>query len=291
MSATPPWRRVLRSPGPLRPGEVALRGRGLSLAYGGRPILDGVDLDVRSGEVLALVGPNGAGKSSLLSLLSGDLEPDHGRVEVDGQPVSHWTTVELALRRGVLLQQVDLSFPFTVLQVVRMGRSPWAGLEQEDDDDLAVLDAMVETDVTDLADRVYMSLSGGERARAALARVLAQRPGILLLDEPTAALDIRHQEQVLSLARCRAEQGDAVAVVMHDLGLAAAHADRIVVLSHGQVRAQGAPRDVMTAELLSEVYECPIETLTHPRTGGVLVLPWRDRARRTGLEGIAGAEY
>ena len=276
MSAALRWRRIVRTPRPLTAGDVALRGSGLSLSYGGRPILQDVDLDVRAGEVLALVGPNGAGKSSLLSLLSGDLEPDSGSVEVDGEPVSQWTTVELAMRRGVLLQQVDLSFPFTVLQVVRMGRAPWTGLEQEDEDDVAVLEAMVQTDVVDLADRVYMSLSGGERARAALARVLAQRPGILLLDEPTAALDIRHQEQVLSLARRRAEQGDAVAVVMHDLGLAAAHADRIVMLSRGRVRSQGVPQDVMTAELLSEVYDCRIETLTHPRTGGVLVLPWRD---------------
>jgi iron complex transport system ATP-binding protein len=270
-----PWRRVARSPERPVPGEVALAARDVSVSFGDVSVLEHVDLDVRAGEVVALVGPNGAGKSTLLGVLSGETVPDTGTVEVDGRPVQQWTTVELALRRGVLLQQVDLSFPFTVLQVVRMGRSPWEGLDEEELDDEIVAAAMGETDVAHLGDRSYPSLSGGERARAALARVLAQRPGILLLDEPTAALDIRHQEQVLGIARRRAETGDAVAVVMHDLGLAAAHADRVVVLSHGQVRAVGRPAEVMTEELLSEVYECRIETLVHPRTGAVLVLPWR----------------
>ena len=180
------------------------------------------------------------------------------------------------MRRAVLLQQITMSFPFTVLQVVRMGRSPWAGLPAEDRDDEVVLASMVETDVVELAPRNFMSLSGGERARAALARVLAQEAGVLLLDEPTAALDIRHQEQVLGLASQRAAGGDAVVVVMHDLGLAAAHADRVVVMAHGRIRAVGTPAQVLSADLLSEVYECRIETLHHPRTGELLVLPNRD---------------
>jgi iron complex transport system ATP-binding protein len=169
-----------------------------------------------------------------------------------------------------------MSFPFTVLQVVRMGRSPWAGLPEEDRDDDVVLRSMIEADVVPLAQRNFMSLSGGERARAALARVLAQEAAVLMLDEPTAALDIRHQEQVLELAGQRARAGAAVVVVMHDLGLAAAHADRVVVMASGAIRADGPPHEVMTAELLSEVYECRIETLPHPRTGGLLVLPFRD---------------
>jgi len=274
MSLALPVRRAARVPEPHEPGAVLAACRGVRVELGGRPVLDDVDLEVRAGEVVALVGPNGAGKSTLVSVLSGDVRPDHGEITVDGAPLGSWSTVELAMRRAVLLQQVGMSFPFTVVQAVQMGRAPWQGCSEELDDEI-VHRCMVETDVLHLAERVYMSLSGGERARAALARVLAQQAPILLLDEPTAALDIRHQEQVLSLARRRAAEGAAVAVVMHDLGLAAAHADRVVMLSKGRVRAQGAPAEVMTSELLGEVYECPIEVVRNPRSGALLVVPFR----------------
>jgi iron complex transport system ATP-binding protein len=276
MSLTLTRRGGPRLPGEHVAGQVALECRDVTVAYGPTTILQGVDLQVRSGEVLALVGPNGAGKSTLVSVLSGDLAPTSGQVVLDDRPLGDWSTVELAMRRAVLLQQVSMSFPFTVLQAVRMGRAPWerAGGELLDDDAI-VMDAMARTDVLQFAERVYMSLSGGERARAALARVLAQDTHVLLLDEPTAALDIRHQEQVLGLAGQLARQGRAVAVVMHDLGLAAAHADRVVVLSGGQLVADGAPEQVLTSELLTEVYECPIEVVRHPRTDHLLVVPRR----------------
>jgi iron complex transport system ATP-binding protein len=128
-----------------------------------------------------------------------------------------------------------------------------------------------------LSNRVFTSLSGGEQARAALARVLAQEACVLLLDEPTAALDIRHQEQVLRVARGRADRGDAVVVVMHDLDIAAAHADVVVVLAGGRIRAQGPPAAVCTERLLSDVYDYPIEVLRHPRTGGPVIVPRRER--------------
>jgi iron complex transport system ATP-binding protein len=274
MSLTLPVRRSARLPEPHERGSVAASCHGVHVELGGNAVLDDVDLEVRAGEVLALVGPNGAGKSTLVSVLAGDVRADRGEVVVDGRPLGEWSTVELAMRRAVLLQQVGMSFPFTVVQAVQMGRAPWLGYADELDDEV-VQRSMVDTDVEHLAGRVYMSLSGGERGRAALARVLAQQAGILLLDEPTAALDIRHQEQVLALARRRAADGDAVVVVMHDLGLAAAHADRVVILSRGRVRAQGAPEEVMTSELLGEVYECPIELVRHPRTGALLVVPYR----------------
>ena len=270
-------------PGPRASGDVALASRAVVVSIGDRAILDCVDVEVRHGELVALVGPNGAGKSTLVSVLSGDMTPTAGTVELDGRPVGEWSAAELALRRAVLLQSVAMSFPFTVVESVRMGRAPWervdpapgAAVYDPDLDDAVVLDAMLRTDVAQFADRVYMSLSGGERARAALARVLAQETPVLLLDEPTAALDIRHQEQVLGVARDLAHCGRAVAVVMHDLGLAAAHADRIVVLSGGRVVADGAPEQVLTTELLSDVYQCPIEVLNHPRTGQLLVIPAR----------------
>jgi iron complex transport system ATP-binding protein len=272
-------RRSVRLPGPPPTDGVSVRARGVSLALGGSQILDSVDVDVRERELLALVGPNGAGKSTLLSVLAGDLRPDRGTVELDGAAVASWTHVELAMRRAVLLQQLTMTFPFTVRQTVEMGRSPWAGQEAEDDDARRVAEAMAATDVVHLADRTFPSLSGGERARAGMARVIAQDARVLLLDEPTAALDVRHQEQVLDLARDLARSGGTVVVVMHDLGLAAAYADRVVVLDGGRVRAAGTPAEVLTAELLSDVYEHPIEVFEHPRTGELIVLP--DRSGRT----------
>ncbi len=268
-------------PGPAPADGVSLRVRDVTVAYGDTTILDSIDLDVRDGELLALVGPNGAGKSTLLSVLSGDVRPDRGTVEVDGRDVGSWTHVELAMRRAVLLQELTMSFPFTVRQTVEMGRSPWSGHEPEDDDDRRVVESMAATDVTHLAERTFTSLSGGERARAAMARVVAQDTRVLLLDEPTSALDIRHQEQVLDLAAECAADGGSVVVVMHDLGLAAAYADRVVILSDGRVRAVGDPDSVLTAPLLSDVYDHPIEVFRHPATGELLVLPVRDALRRS----------
>lgn len=258
------------------PGDVLADAEGVRVHLGGRPVLDGVDVAVRAGEVLALVGPNGAGKSTLLGALAADVPAAEGLVRVHGRPVADWTAPELALRRAVLPQSASLSFPFPVEEVVRMGRAPWAGGEREDEDDTAVAEAMARTEVTGFAGRPFSALSGGERARVALARVLAQRAPLLLLDEPTAALDLRHQELVLRLCRERARAGDAVVVVLHDLALAAAYADRVAVLRAGRIAADGPPARVFSEDLLSDVYDQPVEVLAHPRTGAPLVLPRRD---------------
>ncbi|GAA2281330.1 heme ABC transporter ATP-binding protein [Streptomyces atrovirens] len=257
------------------PGEVLAEAEGLSVRLGAREVLADVGVRVRAGEVLALVGPNGAGKSTLLSALAADLPPAAGSVRIHGRPASDWSAPELALRRAVLPQSASLSFPFTVEEVVRMGRAPWTAAARSDEDEAAVAGAMAVTEVTGFAARPFSALSGGERARVALARVLAQHAPLLLLDEPTAALDLRHQELVLRLCRARARAGDAVVVVLHDLGLAAAHAHRVAVLRAGRVAADGPPAEVFTERLLSEVYEQPVEVFPHPRTGAVLVLPRR----------------
>ena len=259
------------------PGDVLAEAEGLTVRLGAREVLAGVGVRVRAGEVLALVGPNGAGKSTLLSALAADLQPTSGTVRIHGRPASAWSAPELALRRAVLPQSASLSFPFTVEEVVRMGRAPWAAARPEDDE-AAVAGAMAATEVTRFAARPFSALSGGERARVALARVLAQSTSLLLLDEPTAALDLRHQELVLRLCRARAHAGDAVVVVLHDLGLAAAYAHRVAVLRAGRVAADGPPREVFSRALLSEVYEQPVEVFPHPRTGAVLVLPEREAA-------------
>lgn len=253
---------------------VLLEARGLGLRIGEAQILADVDVDVRVGEVLALVGPNGAGKTSLLSLLAGDLRPTAGRVLLDGRPVADHRPAELARRRGVLLQENRLSFPFEVVDVVEMGRAPWRGRPESDDDEAVVAAAMAATDVVHLARRLFPTLSGGEKSRASFARVLAQDPRLLFLDEPTAALDIRHQERTLELARARALEGDAVVVVLHDLSLAGAYADRMILLGGGRVVAAGTPREVLEAGRLSAVYEHPVEVVERS-DGSLLVLPLR----------------
>ncbi|MDK1474048.1 heme ABC transporter ATP-binding protein [Streptomyces sp. 549] len=258
-----------------RAGQTLAQACGLGVRLGGRAVLDGVDLDVTAGEVLALVGPNGAGKSTLLASLAGDLPADRGRALLADRDNGEWSAAELALRRAVLPQAATLAFPFPVEEVVRMGRAPWAGTPAEDEDDEAVAAAMAATEVVHFADRPFGALSGGERARVALARVLAQRTPLLFLDEPTAALDLRHQELVLRVCRERAAAGAAVVVVLHDLQSAAAYADRVAVLHDGRIAAAGSPADVLGAELLSRVYRQPVELLTHPRTGARLVVPVR----------------
>lgn len=258
-------------------GEVVLSGRGLVVRRGQRNTIDGVDVDVPAGQVTALVGPNGAGKSTLLGVLAGDVCSCSGEVELQGMPMSRYSEMDRARRRAVLTQHHSVGFPFTAREIVAMGRYPWAGMEG-DQDELAVEQAMAETEVTHLAGRRFLELSGGERAQVALARVLAQDTAVLLLDEPTAALDIGHQESVMNLLRRRAAGGRAVVVVLHDLAAAAVHADRVVLLAAGRVMRTGTPADTLRPELLSEVYGCPIDVITHPRTAQPIVLPVRERA-------------
>lgn len=247
----------------------------VSYRVNGRQILHDVSLDVAPGEVLALIGPNGAGKSTLLSLLAGDAAPSSGQITLDGRPLADYRPVELARTRAMLLQHTSVAFSYTVRQVVHMGRAPWRGTAQAEQDSEIIAAALAYTDTVHLADRDVRTLSGGEAGRAHLARVFVQRTPLLLLDEPTAALDILHQEQTLIRARAYARSGAAVIVVLHDLDLAASYSDRLVLLTGGQVAAQGRPRQVCTAERLSEVYGHPIEVLTHPVTGRLLVLPAR----------------
>ncbi|ACY95685.1 MULTISPECIES: heme ABC transporter ATP-binding protein [Thermomonospora] len=268
-------RRRPRLPEPAAPGTVALSARGLAVRREGRTVLSGIDLEVRHGEMLLLVGPNGAGKSTLLGALCGDIRPAEGRVTIAGRPLESWTARELAMRRAMLPQHHAVAFSFTVADIVRMGRSPWVGTPLEEEDEEAVQQAMREADIDAFADRPFTALSGGEQARAALARVLAQRTATLLLDEPTAALDIRHQELVFTVLTAQAAAGRAVVAVVHDLDLAATYADRVAVLSGGAVVACGPPAQVLTAPLLSEVYRHRIEVLPHPRTARPVILPER----------------
>lgn len=248
---------------------------GVGRRVGAHELLAGVGLEIVYGRVLALVGPNGAGKSTLLSVLTGDAAASAGSVLLDGRPLAAWRTRELARTRAVLLQAQHVAFSFTAREVVEMGRAPWTGTERADADEERIAAAMARADVTHLADRAYPSLSGGERARVGLARVLAQDTRIVLLDEPTAALDLRHQEDVLRIARDLAAAGRAVVVVLHDLSLAGAYADEVAMLDGGRLVASGAPERVLTAARVEDVYGTPVRVLADPDTGRPLVLPRR----------------
>jgi len=246
---------------------------GIGVDLGGRTILNEVSLGVTSGEVLVLVGPNGAGKSTLLGVLSGERRPARGTVLIEGRDVSGIRSSELARMRSVLTQENQVSFPFRVIEVVSMGRAPWARTVEGREDVAAVAEALAAADIAHLAERRYTTLSGGEKARVSLARVLAQRTRVVFLDEPTASLDLRHQEDVMRMARTIADRGCAVVVVLHDLSLASAYADRMALISGGTLDAIGTPAEVLTEERVERVYGLPVEL--HLVGGRPVVVPSR----------------
>ena len=238
-------------------------------------ILKGVSIQAMPGEVVALCGPNGAGKSTLLRIVSGEIQPDKGTVQVLKQPLDSWNPRDLARTRAKLSQESNLTFSFRVWEVVQMGRFPYAESTSNTDVVAACMDRV---GITDLADRYYTSLSGGEKQRVHLARVLAQLTGsaseskLLLLDEPTSALDLLHQEVALELVHALSrEQQFAVVVVLHDLNLAAAWADRVILLKDGAVSHAGMPADVFTQEVLQHVYGVNALVLAHPVTGRPII--------------------
>lgn len=255
-----------------------LEAQDVHVEINGRQILHGVSVDLRPGEVTVVIGPNGAGKSTLFSVLSGDIQPSRGAVSLDGTPVARWKPQDSAQRRAVMVQDSGVSFPFTVREVVEMGRNAWRRTERADQDQDVVDGAIAAVGIEHLQGRTITVVSGGERQRTALARVLAQEGRTVLLDEPVSAMDIAHQERTLMLCRELAAHGAAVAVVLHDLDSAAVYGDRIVVLDQGRVVADGPAAEVCTAELLSEVYGTPIHVFE--LDGVTRVLPDRSGVRR-----------
>lgn len=250
-----------------------ITARGVGVDLDGHTVLDDISLDVVPGELLVLVGPNGAGKSTLLGVLSGERRPSRGTVMLGGRELRSIRPAELARQRSVLTQENTVSFPFLVSEVVAMGRSPWARTIESRDDIAAVAQALDAADITHLAGRRYTQLSGGERARVSLARVLAQRTPMLFLDEPTASLDLRHQEDVMRVGRRMADEGLAVVVVLHDLSLASAYADRLALIAAGRLEALGTPAEVLTEERVERVYGLPVEL--HHVGGRPVIVPRR----------------
>jgi len=225
-------------------------------AYDGLTVLRDVSLHAAAGEIVGVIGPNGAGKSTLLRLLGGVLRPDSGEVRVGGRRLEELGRDEIGRRIAAVPQDTVIEFPFSVTEIVLMGRAPYArgfGFESAADLEIAGA-AMQRTGVTDLATREVHELSGGERQRVVLARALAQQSEVLLLDEPTAYLDLRHEMEIFALLREIARQGRAIVIVLHDLTLAAACCDRLVLLSGGTVFASGAPAEVLTEAAIAQVY-------------------------------------
>ena len=240
---------------------------GVSWCVDGKAILRGIDLDVRSGEFVGLIGPNGSGKSSLLRCIYRALRPNAGLIVLDGADV--WQELrprDVARRAAVVLQEFPSEFDFTVHDIVMMGRSPHKGLFDRDDveDFRLVAEALDKVGLADFAQRNFQTLSGGEKQRVLVARALAQQAEVLILDEPTNHLDIFYQLEILDLVK---GLGVTTLAALHDLNLAALYCDRIVVLKDGAVVTSGVLEDVLSAELIREVYRVAAEVRPHPATG------------------------
>lgn len=247
-----------------------LAARDLDAGHGRRTVVRGLTLDIEPGTVTALVGPNGSGKSTLLMTLARVLRARGGDVLLDGRPIGSGSSVEVARRLAVLPQTAAVPAAATVREVVEQGRypqlGPWAMLRRRADG--AIRRALDLTGLTDLADRRLDTLSGGERQRAWIAMALAQETGILLLDEPTTYLDVRHQLDLMDLVgHLRDEHAMTVVMVLHDLNQAARYADRLVALRDGRVVCDGTPAEALTAAMLAEVFDVEAVVVDDPVTG------------------------
>jgi len=253
-----------------------LEMQNVTLAYGQRSVLRELSLQVYQGELLGLVGPNGCGKTSIIKALSRVLTPESGRILLDGKELNGIARNELAKIIGVVPQNPSLPDTFTVFEVVILGRNPHLGLfNGETARDMAVVwQAMERTGITHLAKRRIGELSGGEKQRVTIARVLAQEPRVILLDEPTANLDISQQMDILDLitGMC-GEKNTAGLIAIHDLNIAAQYCTRIIMLKNGQIHGEGIPSEVITAENVREVFGADTTVYAHPENNLPMVLP------------------
>lgn len=258
-----------------------LTASGVSLSLGQATLLRHVDISLRGGEMVAIVGPNGAGKSTLLRLLSADLRPTRGTIALKGRNIDTWSPADLAMQRAMLSQHVTVSFPFTVEEVVRMGAGnrPLASVQRLIDE------AIAEVGLDQFRHRELPTMSGGEQQRAHFARILVQLacgedacgPGLLMLDEPTSSLDLKHQIALVETSKQRARNGTAVIAVLHDLNLAIRFADRIVVMCDGAVAAEGTPGETITSDLLRRVFHIDV-AVAQSENGTPYLLPQLMRA-------------
>jgi len=236
-------------------------------------VLKDITCSIDSGKILGILGPNGSGKSTLLKLLARILRPQCGTIELLGDPLSLLSQADVARRVALVPQETLQIFPFTIAEMVLMGRFPhhrgWGGWHWEDSEDRRIAHlAMEDLDVAHLGARLVTDVSGGERQRAVIARALTQQPQVLLLDEPTAFLDLHHQLDIARiLRRLNRERGLTVILVSHDLNLASQYCDQLMLLQHGHIVEMGSPREVLRPDLLESVYGCQVLVDSHPQSG------------------------
>ncbi|RJQ70252.1 ABC transporter ATP-binding protein [Pseudonocardiaceae bacterium YIM PH 21723] len=257
--------------------RVTLQTKNLSLSYEERQVIRDLDLSIPDGKVSVIVGANGCGKSTLLRGLSRLLKPQGGTVVLDGTAIHEWKTKDVAKRLGILPQSPVAPDGLTVMDLVNRGRSPhqswWRQWSTEDEN--AVAEALAATRMTEFAERAVDELSGGQRQRAWISMAIAQQTSLLLLDEPTTHLDLAHQIDVLDLVLdLNRGQGRTVVMVLHDLNQACRYADNVIALKDGKALAQGLPADVITAELVREVFDLRSQVITDPISGTPLILPF-----------------
>ncbi|MCC6187213.1 MAG: heme ABC transporter ATP-binding protein [Chitinophagaceae bacterium] len=252
--------------------------------------LSNISFDVQAGEVVAILGANGAVKSTLLKIITGALKMNSGNVFINDLPISYWTSKELSKCTAVMQQQNQLQLPFTVCEVVMMGRYPHFKTKATLEDENIVACVLEKTGIQKLKDRNYLSLSGGEQQRVHLARVLAQisgkknaEPRYLFMDEPSNNLDIRHQHSALNVAKEFAQEGNCVVAVLHDLNLALQYADKIILLKNGAMKGFGAVSTVMTNESLSDVYDLPLTIFYPPSGSHPMVIPFANNINNNEL--------
>lgn len=255
----------------------------VSLAYDDTPIIKQLHATIRAGEITTLVGPNGCGKSTLLRGLARLLKPSAGEVLLDGRAIHRLSTKELAKRLGILPQNPRAPEGLTVYELVAQGRYPHQGFFQQwsAEDEAVTQEAIGITNMIEFADRPLDTLSGGQRQRAWIAMALAQKTSILLLDEPTTFLDIGYQLEVMELVeKLNRERQMTILLVLHDLNQAARYSDRMIVLREGEIYADGSPDEVLTQDLLAEVFKVQAAIVTDPSSGTPVCLPFRTAAKR-----------
>jgi iron complex transport system ATP-binding protein len=258
-------------------GRPMLEIKGLSCGYGKRVVLHGVSFAIKRGELVGVIGPNGSGKTTLLRAINGLLPFTKGTILLEGRETHQIARRSLAQKVAVVTQSPEAAPPFSVEEFVLLGRIPHWGRFQllETEGDLTIAEqAMVLTGIDHLKERRMGELSGGERQLAFLARALAQQPQLLLLDEPTAHLDIGHQVQIMDLLRqLNREQSLTIAVVLHDLALASLYCQRLILLHEGRLRKIGPPKRVLTKEMVEEVYQTTVKVMQTPGRGRPIILP------------------
>ncbi|HML28143.1 MAG TPA: heme ABC transporter ATP-binding protein [Hyphomicrobium sp.] len=268
-----------------------LEARNVTVRRGRRALLSDVSITIVPGRLTAIIGPNGAGKSTLLRVMTGEIQPTEGSVFLDGLDIRHISVAQLATRRSVVAQSTNLSFPFTVLEVVMLGATiPGFGI-RDVEAAAAARKALRAVDLASFENRMLHELSGGEKQRVHIARALCQlgtaprrggEAAALFLDEPTASLDLKHQGDVLSVIKDQAQSGRAVLLVIHDLNLAAAFADDVVLMAEGRIVGHGTPDDVLNVHLLSHTFGCRLQ-IEASDDGRRMILPAAiSRRPRTG---------